>query len=375
MLAQRMAQIIQDTARVTDEELLQAYIMKETKVDLAYVKVPAAMYLKTATPAEKDVQEFFKSQMGRVEEFYNSHSDRYHKPKKVQVAHVFFEVRKEYDKEQETDKHEQAELTVDDLKKGADFAKQAKDYSEDHATREKGGELPLLTLEALTARWGAPFAEAAFELNPDGTSGVVKSDKGYHVIRCLKLVAAEDHSLEEVKAEIAKEMLTNDRAQAQAQAEAQRLLAGLKQGKQLEDLAPPLPETADNKPPTGLHSQRTGKIARMGGFVPPIGIDENLARTVFELTKEKPIPEKVFELSPPAGLGLPSYVVVQLKDRVEPDMTAFPEAKPVLTNQFLAGRRQGQLTAWLEHQRENAQIEVNQAFLVDVASPGQRRGR
>jgi hypothetical protein len=68
-------------------------------------------------------------------------------------------------------------------------------------------------------------------------------------------------------------------------------------------------------------------------------------------------------------------VVVQLKDRVEPDMTAFPEAKPVLTNQFLAGRRQGQLTAWLEHQRENAQIEVNQAFLVDVASPGQRRGR
>jgi parvulin-like peptidyl-prolyl isomerase len=281
-------------------------------------------------------------------------------------------VRKEYDKEQETDKREQAELTVDDLKKGADFAKQAKDYSEDEATREKGGELPLLNLEALTARWGAPLAEAAFALEPGGTSKVVKSDKGYHVIKCLKVVAAEDHPIEEVKAEIAKQILTNDRAKSKARDEAQRLLAGLKQGKQLKELAPPQPESADQKPTTALHTQQTGKIARMGGFVPPIGIDEDLARKVFKLTKEKPVPDKVFELSPPAGLGLPAYVVIQLLDRVEPDMTAFPEAKPALTNQFLASRRQGQLTAWLDHQRETAQIEVNQAFLVDVARPGTR---
>jgi hypothetical protein len=80
----------------------------------------------------------------------------------------------------------------------------------------------------------------------------------------------------------------------------------------------------------------------------------------------------VFELSPPAGLGMPSYVVVQLKDRVEPDMTAFPEAKAILTNQILAGRRQGQLAAWLLHQRETAQIEVNQALLADVVRPGAR---
>jgi parvulin-like peptidyl-prolyl isomerase len=367
-----MAQIIQDTARVTDEELEQAYKMKETKVDLAFVKVPASMYLKEAAPAEKDIQEFLKGQMGRVEEFYNSHSDRYHKPKKVQVAHVFFEVRKEYDQEQETEKREQAELTVDDLKKGAEFVKQAKDYSEDESTREKGGKLPLLNLEALTARWGAPFAEAAFELEPEGTSGVVKSDKGYHVLKCLKVVAAEDHPLDEVKAEIAKEMLTNDRANAKARAQAERLLAGLKQGKQLEKLAPPQDETAAVKPTTGLHTQQTGKIARMGGFVPPIGIDEDLARAVFELTKEKPVPDGVFELSPPAGLGMPSYVVVQLKDRVEPDMTAFPQAKPILSNQILASRRQGQLAAWLQHQRETARIEVDQALLIDVARPGAR---
>jgi peptidyl-prolyl cis-trans isomerase D len=375
MLAQRMAQIVMDTARVTDEELNQAYVMRETKVDLAFVRVPASMYIKDAVPVEKDIQEFLKNQTGRVEAFYNSHSDRYHKPKKVQVAHVFFEVRKEYDEEQVTDKREQAELTVDDLKKGADFTKQAKDYSEDDATREKGGGLPMLTLDAMTARWGAPFAEAAFELEPDGTSEVVKSDKGYHVIKCQKIVAAEDHPLEEVKAEIAKEILTDDRANQKAKAEAQRLQAGIKQGKQLEELAPPQPETADRKPTKGLHTQQTGKIARMGGFVPPIGIDEDLARAVFELTKEKPIPDKVFELAPPAGLGRPSYVVVQLKERVEPDMTAFPEAKSALTNQFLANRRQGQLAAWLQHQNKTGQIEVNQAFLVDVANPGQRRGQ
>jgi hypothetical protein len=286
------------------------------------------------------------------------------------VAHVFFEVRKEYDSEQETDKREQAELTVDDLKKGADFAKQAKDYSQDDATREKGGELPLLNLEALTARWGAPFGEAAFGLDPEGVSGVVKSDKGYHVIKCLKVVAAEDHPLKEVQAEIAKEILTNDRANAQAKAEAERLLAGLKQGKQLEDLVPPKPESGEKK--ATLEAQRTGMIARMSGFVPPIGVDEDLARAVFELTKKTPVPDRIFELTPPMGLGMPSYVVVQLVNRVEPDLTVFPDAKPVLTNQLLTSRRQGQLVAWLQHQRDTARIEVNQAFLVDVAPP---RGR
>ncbi len=372
MLAQRMAQIIQDTARVTEEELQHAYTLRETKIDLAFVKIPAATYLKSATPQDQAVQDFLKNQKDRAEEFYNSHSERYHKPKQVQVAHVFFEVRKEYDQEQETDKREQAELTVDDLKKGADFSKQVKDYSEDDATREKAGELPLLTREALTARWGAPFAEAAFELDPESLSGVVKSDKGYHVIKCLKVVAAEDHPLEEVKADIAKEILTNDRAKERARSEAERLLAGLKQGKRLEELASAQPGSEGQAP---LEVQRTGMIARMREFVPPIGMDADLAQAVFSLTKEAPVPDRVFELSPPMGMGLPSYVVVRLEDRTEPDMTSFPEAKPVLTSQLLAGRRQEQLSAWLHQQRENAQIEVNQAFLMDVTPPGMRSRR
>jgi parvulin-like peptidyl-prolyl isomerase len=308
-----------------------------------------------------------------VEKFYNSHNDRYHKPKKVQVAHVFFEVRKEYDQEQETEKREQAELTVDDLKKGADFAKQARDYSEDDATREKGGELPLLTREAMSARWGAPLAEAAFELKLEGLSEVVKSDKGYHVIKCLKIIEAEDHPLEKVKAEITKEILTNDRAKQKAKSKAEGFLANLKQGKKLEDLVPSVPETEKKPGKLTLEVQETGMIARMSGFIPLIGIDENLSKIAFDLTKDQPVPDKVFEL--PAPLGLPTYVVFRLKDRAEPDMSAFPDAKPLLTNQLLAGRRQGQLTAWLQHQREKAHIEVNEALLMDVTPQAMRRNR
>ena len=113
----------------------------------------------------------------------------------------------------------------------------------------------------------------------------------------------------------------------------------------------------------------------MGGFIPPIGIDEDLARAVFELTKDNPVPDRIFELSPPMGLGRPSYVVVQLNDRKLKAARELKEANTVLANQILASRRQGQLTSWLEHQRQTAQIEVNQAFLADIAMPGQRRGR
>jgi peptidyl-prolyl cis-trans isomerase D len=111
----------------------------------------------------------------------------------------------------------------------------------------------------------------------------------------------------------------------------------------------------------------------MGAFIPRIGQSEELARTIFKLTKDQPLGDRVFEIESP--IGPPSYVVISLVDREDADMDKYAESKAQLRDQLLAGRRHQQLTAWLQQQRDNANVEPNPAFLSDVSPPGLRGGR
>ena len=155
-----------------------------------------------------------------------------------------------YPEDQITDREERAQLTVDDLKKGAKFEDQAKDYSQDSKTREKGGDLGTFTLEDLTARYGAKFAEDVFALEQGKTSSELRSEKGFHVVKVTKETPAVEKPLESVQRDIARELVIAEQAEAKAKAEAERLLAGIKAGKTLEELTKvePAPASPDAKP-------------------------------------------------------------------------------------------------------------------------------
>ncbi len=64
-------------------------------------------------------------------------------------------------------------------KKDADFAKLAKKYSQDKATKDKGGSLPWFGQGDMVK----PFEEATFKLDIGGVSPIVKSSYGYHIIQ------------------------------------------------------------------------------------------------------------------------------------------------------------------------------------------------
>ncbi|MBN2493174.1 MAG: SurA N-terminal domain-containing protein [Deltaproteobacteria bacterium] len=381
MLADRMRDIIRESARVTDEEVENTYRMQETKVDLEFVKLDPSRYKSEVEVTDADIQKLLADDFARVERFYNEREDRYHKARKVKVAHVFFEVGQGYDEEQTEDKRERAELTVEDLKQGAEFHEQAKDYSEDDGSKERGGELEMATREVLAARWGAPMAEAALALEKGKLSGVVKSDKGFHVIKCLEEIKAEDHSLEEVKAEIARELLLEDKAESKARSLAEQLLAGVKEGKTLQQLADSSPKPEGEgaeaeeegkapKPPFEVRS--TGLVARMGGFIPQLGLDKKLARTAFELTAQKPYPDEVVETSSP--LGGKVYIVMRLNARSEPDMDKLAEKRDNLRQNLLRSRQQRQIESWLQQARDSAEVQTRQALLMDT-TPRALRGR
>ncbi len=81
-----------------------------------------------------------------------------------------------------------------DIKKrvqnGEDFAKLAKEFSEDVGSAEKGGDLGF----AKRGMMVAPFEGAALKLKPNEMSDVVESDFGLHLIQLLETRGAEYHA-------------------------------------------------------------------------------------------------------------------------------------------------------------------------------------
>ena len=66
------------------------------------------------------------------------------------------------------------------LKAGEDFAKLAREYSQDPGSKDKGGDLGFFQIRRMVK----PFAEAAFNLKQIGDiSGIVKTQYGYHIIK------------------------------------------------------------------------------------------------------------------------------------------------------------------------------------------------
>lgn len=74
-----------------------------------------------------------------------------------------------------------AQAALDQVKAGVDFAKVARERSEDTATKSQGGDLQWLSRGQF---WQGPELEkAALALNPGQVSGLVKAKDGYHILK------------------------------------------------------------------------------------------------------------------------------------------------------------------------------------------------
>jgi parvulin-like peptidyl-prolyl isomerase len=103
----------------------------------------------------------------------------YQKSDQRLFQHILFAARSNADDTLRTAKRKQAEATLTRLRKGAGFGRLASQLSEDPGTRSDSGYLPL----GPRGRFVASFDSAAWSLEPGGTSGVVETPYGYHILR------------------------------------------------------------------------------------------------------------------------------------------------------------------------------------------------
>jgi parvulin-like peptidyl-prolyl isomerase len=92
---------------------------------------------------------------------------------------------------------------------GEDFARLARENSDDAATRERGGDLGTFARDT----HARAFDEAAFALKVGGVSPVVETEYGFHVIKLARREAARAVSLDEAAPEIRQRLAATKQAQ------------------------------------------------------------------------------------------------------------------------------------------------------------------
>ncbi|WP_311222560.1 MULTISPECIES: peptidylprolyl isomerase [unclassified Acidovorax] len=147
---------------------------------------------------------------------YKAKPERFVTREQIRVRHILFSG-------VTPESRAQAETALDELKKGADFGKLARESSADKGSGAKDGDLGFFE----RGRMVPAFEQAAFALTTPGElSGVVESQFGYHIIRFEERKLPGPQPFEDVRGELMKEARGTLLQEARV-SEAQRLQQGM----------------------------------------------------------------------------------------------------------------------------------------------------
>jgi len=132
-----------------------------------------------------------------VKKFYDDNPSKFEQPEMVRASHILLmtidpKTKAEVSKEVKDAKHKQMEDILKRARAGEDFAKLAKEFSEDPGSKDNGGEYKFPRGQMVPE-----FEAAAFSLKTNQISDIVTTQYGYHIIKLSEKIPA-------VKIELAK---------------------------------------------------------------------------------------------------------------------------------------------------------------------------
>jgi parvulin-like peptidyl-prolyl isomerase len=116
----------------------------------------------------------------------------------VRASHIFVAIPDGADAAVVADKQAQAQKLLERARGGEDFAKLAKQFSDDAATRGDGGDLGTFGKDMLPKA----IEEIVFSMKPGEIAGPVRADRGFHVIKLVERKVKDAKPLTEVQDDI-----------------------------------------------------------------------------------------------------------------------------------------------------------------------------
>ncbi len=149
-----------------------------------------------------------------VKKYYDENPGKFEQPEMVRASHILITTRDAATNTELTDEQKKAKHKLaEDIRKravgGEDFAKLAKEYSDDPGSKDNGGEYTFPRGQMVPE-----FEAAAFSLGTNQVSDIVTTQFGYHIIKLSEKLPAKKAELAKVADDL-KESLKNQELQKQ----------------------------------------------------------------------------------------------------------------------------------------------------------------
>jgi peptidyl-prolyl cis-trans isomerase D len=346
LLATKLIRLLAAQARVSEAEAREAVRRRLEKVELSIVALDATSPPADLEITDQQVQELLAAREAEARAIYEQRLETYDVPEQVHARHILLRVEPGASPEAVEARRKQAEELHARLVAGEDFAELARAQSEDPGSKESGGDLGFFKRGQMVK----PFEEAAFALEPGGLAPVFKTDFGFHLLRVEERKPAQLRTFDELKGELAREILGREAAREVALGIAGRLAEAIRAGASLETAARNAKLTLDRTDPL---------VRRPDGFVPGLGAAQDLLALAFTLPPGTSSPQ-IFEVGGKLAL-------IQVTARQEPSPEEIAAAAPAARAQLLDQKRRNLSDAWLAERRDELvaedQLSVNRALL------------
>ena len=226
VLVSKLHDIAVEGTIVTPLEIEHAYKEKNEKLKVEFVKIAADKYKAEAQPSPAELHAYFTANQAQYREpekknltiliadqtkiadtlqptdaelqkMYNQNQEQFRTKERVHVRHILLMTQGKTPAEDAKIKA-QADDLLKQIKAGANFEELAKKYSQDPGSAAKGGDLGWVEHGQMVPE----FERACFSLKPGETSGVIKTEYGYHIVQVLAHENAHLQTFDEVKAQL-----------------------------------------------------------------------------------------------------------------------------------------------------------------------------
>jgi len=241
---------VRGAVKVSDAEIEQAFVHNREEVRAAWALVETAPIAQALAVTDAELEAHLKAHEAEfrqperrkiqyvaidpkdfarkptdaeVEKYYSEHAAEFEQPAQVKASHILVRVPTTGGSEAEDRAKAKVAQAIRRAKGGEDFAKLAREISEDRPTAENGGALGFVA-KGETVK---PFEEALFALKKgEITAEPVRTGFGYHAIRAEEIRAASKTPLKEAAPKI-RERLQAEASDAAAKARAEEVRAAL----------------------------------------------------------------------------------------------------------------------------------------------------
>jgi peptidyl-prolyl cis-trans isomerase D len=223
MMIDKLRGALTDWMSVSDAEVEREFRLRNEKVKLQVVALTADAFRDKVTVSDADVAAYFESHKAEyrvgeqrkvkmllldrdqvhakmmvpaadVQRAYNDNITQYQTPEQIRASHILLNLAGK----DEAAVRKQAEDVLAQVKAGGDFAALAQKYSEDEGSKANGGDLDYFG----RSRMVPEFEAAAFAMEPNQVSDLVRTQFGFHIIKVVDKKAGTTRTFDEVRPQL-----------------------------------------------------------------------------------------------------------------------------------------------------------------------------